>query len=69
MKALNYELNLKVFFSENLGDVSEEYQEHQDIKEMPKQYHGWWNNNMMGHCCSRVEEHQYASHGRGNTTE
>jgi hypothetical protein len=60
-KALGCAMSLKVhflnshlgYFSENLGDVSEEQGErfHQDIKEKETRYQGRWNVNMMGYYC------------------
>lgn len=38
------------FFPENLGDVSDEHGErfHQQLKEMERRYHGFYNTAMMG---------------------
>ncbi|GBL78220.1 hypothetical protein AVEN_42782-1 [Araneus ventricosus] len=42
-----------VYFSENLGAVSEEQDErfHQDIKEMERLYQGKWNDSMIADYC------------------
>jgi hypothetical protein len=41
------------YFPANLEAISEEQRErfHQDIMEMERRYHGWWNMRMMANYC------------------
>lgn len=58
------------FFSENMGDISEEHGErfHQDIATMEKRYQGRWDCNMMGDYIWCIIREDSSSHKRKSRT-
>ena len=59
------------WFSENLGDVSEEQGErfHQDIKEMERRYQGHWSASMLAdYCWSLRRDEPHATYKRRSNT-